>query len=186
MDQTIKLTPGRERFCELYLSSGNASQAYRQAFGCDKLKDGLIANRASKLLQAPQLQARIAELRQELQAKATINKEQLLSELEAIIKAKVTNYLDFNGTDINYKDFTTLQDEQLKAIESIKQGKYGIELKLHNKPWAIERLSKMLGYEAPVRKELTGSNGTTLIPQQLSKLTTAELETYHAILEKAK
>ncbi|MGE9516637.1 MAG: terminase small subunit [Solitalea-like symbiont of Tyrophagus putrescentiae] len=181
MDQTLKLTAGQERFCDLYLSLGNASQAYKQAFACNKLKDTIVANRAGKLLQTPEIKTKIEELRRQLQSKATITKEHLLSELETIINAKVTNYLDFDGKDINYKDFSRLNEDKLKAIESIKHGKYGIELKLHNKSRAIERLSKMLGYEVPLKNEVTG---TSLLPQRLDNIPTAELNNYHVILDK--
>ena len=54
---------------------------------------------------------------------------------------------------LSFKDFNELTESQVKAIESVKQGKNGIELKLHGKSWSIERICKMLGYDAPVKIE---------------------------------
>ena len=57
--------------------------------------------------------------------------------------------------DVEFKPFSELTRKQLKAIESVKQGKNGIELKLHSKTWSIERICKMLGFDAPTGIDLT-------------------------------
>jgi len=52
-----------------------------------------------------------------------------------------------------------LTERQIKAIESIKKGKGGIELKLHGKSWTIDRICKMLGFDAPTKTALTNGAG---------------------------
>ncbi|MGE9516505.1 MAG: hypothetical protein ACQPRJ_05245 [Solitalea-like symbiont of Acarus siro] len=55
--------------CNLTLRK--TSQACKQAFNCYKRKDTIIANRAAKPAQTPQIQAGITKLRQQ-QTKANI------------------------------------------------------------------------------------------------------------------
>jgi hypothetical protein len=127
-----------------------------------------------------------------------VEKERIMYELRAIMEAKITDYLelkqvpmktgqtDDNGNEITvmssalaFKDFSKLTEMQVRAIESMKDTKYGIELKLHGKSWTIERMIKMLGYEAPKRldvksgdKEIEGyvlvlpSNGREVIKKE--------------------
>lgn len=181
-----KLTIKQEKFCNAYIETGNASEAYRTAFSCSKMKDETINRNAFDLLNNNKIATRVKELQDELKAKSDLTKERVLSELEAILDSKITDYLDFDGIFISFKPFSDLTEKQIKAIESIKEGKHGLELKLHGKSWTIDRICKMLGYDAPIRGELTGKDGKDLIPSMdLSKLTTAELKTYHKILEKA-
>jgi phage terminase small subunit len=48
-----------------------------------------------------------------------------------------------------FKTFDKLTADQLMAIESVKQDRYGqIELKLHGKQWTIDMINKHLGYYA--------------------------------------
>jgi len=181
-----KLTIKQDKFCNAYIETGNASKAYRTAFSCSKMKPESVNNKAYELLNKVEIAARVKVLQEELKAKSDLTKERVLSELEAILDSKITDYLDFDGIFISFKPFSDLTEKQIKAIESIKEGKHGLELKLHGKSWTIDRICKMLGYDAPIRGELTGKDGKDLIPSMnLSKLTTAELKTYHKILEKA-
>jgi len=44
--------------------------------------------------------------------------------------------------------------EQRRVIKGVKMGKAGIELQLHDKLAAIERICKMLGYDAPIKNDI--------------------------------
>lgn len=46
MDLTLK----QEKFCNYYLECGNASEAYRRAYSCDKMKSEIINIKACELL----------------------------------------------------------------------------------------------------------------------------------------
>ena len=60
-----KLTPKQEKFCQLYIELGNASEAYRQAYSCDKMKPESIHVNAAKLLENTKITLRISELQAE-------------------------------------------------------------------------------------------------------------------------
>jgi len=76
------LTIKQETFCQKYVETGNASEAYRQAYG-SKGKPETVARSAHELIVNPKVSARIAALRE-----ATINRvhgvtvASLISELE--------------------------------------------------------------------------------------------------------
>jgi phage terminase small subunit len=153
-----KLTVKQQKFINKYLECGNASEAYRFAYSCENMKDETVNNKAYELLKKGEITARIKELQERLQLKSDLTKERILFELECIIDAQITDYLEFNGKSIKFKPFNQLTQRQIKAIESIKRGKKGIELKLHGKSWTIERICKMLGYDAPEKFEYTGKD----------------------------
>ena len=158
----MALTIKQENFCNYYVESGNASDAYRRAYSCDKMKDEAVVVEASKLKDSPNVALRIDELKAKLQSKSDITKERILKELSAIVFADIRDYVIYDGESVRFKAFDLLTNEQSKAIESIKQTPYGIELKLHGKNWSIEKVCKMLGFDAPTKQEITGKNGNPI------------------------
>jgi phage terminase small subunit len=46
----MKLTIKQEKFCNLYLETGNATDAYRQAYNCGNMKYDTIKRKAVELL----------------------------------------------------------------------------------------------------------------------------------------
>ncbi|NLO71301.1 MAG: terminase small subunit [Porphyromonadaceae bacterium] len=165
MQQTLTLK--QNKFVNKYLECGNASEAYRFAYSCANMKDETINRKAIEVLQNGKVAARIKELQARLQLKSDLTKERVLFELECIIDAQITDYLDFTGSRIKFKPFSELTQRQVKAIESIKKGRNGIELKLHGKSWSIERICKMLGYDAPEKLEHMGKDGKDLLPTDI-------------------
>lgn len=143
------ITIKQSKFIDVYLETGNASEAYRQAYSCDKMKDSTINRKAIELLRNGKITARVNELQKELKKSSNIRKEAILEELACIAFADIRDYVRFTGKTISFKSFDELTDRQARAIESIKQTQNGIELKLHGKSWTIERICKMLGYDSP-------------------------------------
>lgn len=167
------LTIKQEKFCHVYMETGNASEAYRQSYNCSKMKPTTINVKACELLKCGKVAVRLHVLKEELKLTHDIKKERLLYELEAITTSRITDYIEIkdvieimedpltgapvkvNKAILSFKDFSKLTDQQIRAIEGIKDGKYGIELKLHGKSWSIDRVNKMLGQEAPKKTDIT-------------------------------
>lgn len=137
------------------------------------MKSDSVNRKAKELLDHVKISARISELQDELKQVHDIKKDRIMYELRAIMEAKITDYLELNQVPIHtgkmdddgneiivmssalvFKDFSKLTEMQVRAIESMKDTKYGIELKLHGKSWSIERICKMLGYEAPKKLDV--------------------------------
>lgn len=182
MADAKKLTIKQEKFCNKYLECGNASEAYRYAYNCKDISPTTINRKAVEVLENGKIAARIKSMQDKLAAVSNITKERILSELDAILEARITDYVNLVTKQVPipqtkkeikanapiryidvqtlvFKDFDELTDKQIKAIESIKQGRCGIELKLHGKSWTIERICKMLGYDAPEKIANTDSKG---------------------------
>ena len=76
------LTPKQEKFCLVYLETGNASEAYRQAYDAQNMKPETVNKRASELLDNGEIAGRLEALRAPIIAKAQLTVEDLLRELE--------------------------------------------------------------------------------------------------------
>lgn len=57
------MTPKQEKFCQLYVELGNASEAYRQAYNAARMKPESVAVQAAKMLVSPKIALRLAELK---------------------------------------------------------------------------------------------------------------------------
>lgn len=76
------MTPKQEQFARLYVETGNASEAYRQAYNADNMKPETVTNEAYKLLQDPDISAMVDGLKEEARQRHAVTVGDLLSELE--------------------------------------------------------------------------------------------------------
>lgn len=76
------MTPKQEQFARLYVETGNASEAYRQAYNTDNMKPETVTNEAYKLLQDPDISAMVDGLKEEARQRHAVTVGDLLSELE--------------------------------------------------------------------------------------------------------
>jgi len=80
-DPSQRLTIKRERFLFEYLKDGNATRSYRVAYDCDKASDKTIWNDAYKLLNKPEVAARLERLREQRAEVAALDKNTVLAGL---------------------------------------------------------------------------------------------------------
>lgn len=165
----MKLTKKQEIFATEYVKLDDASAAFRIAYNTKRWKDKSVHERASKLLHSVKVQSRVKELQQiaaEVAEKEfRIDSKELLGHLNILRKSRIDQYVDFVeiekvvGIDeetqeeiktservLQFKPFEELTEEQLMCIESIKDTRNGIELKLHGKDWTIEKIAKHIGF----------------------------------------
>lgn len=76
------LTIKQEAFCQAYIETGNASEAYRTAYAADKMKAEAIHVNASKLLDNAKVALRVKELQGEIKQRHNVTVDSLLAELE--------------------------------------------------------------------------------------------------------
>lgn len=72
---TKKLTAKQEKFCQQYILTGNASEAYRQSYNT-QAKPETIQNKAHAMLKKGDIRARVDELREETKKEFTVSAEQ--------------------------------------------------------------------------------------------------------------
>ncbi|HHW7568801.1 TPA: terminase small subunit [Mannheimia haemolytica] len=78
----IELTPKQEAFCLAYIETGNASEAYRQAYETEDMKPETVHRKAKELMDNGKITARIEELKAEHAERHKLTVDDLLAELE--------------------------------------------------------------------------------------------------------
>ncbi|MDP8162189.1 terminase small subunit [Pasteurella skyensis] len=79
-----ELTPKQELFCEKYIELGNASEAYRQSYNAENMKDDTVHRKAFDLLENGKITARLNELRKEHLKRHNITVDSLILDLERV------------------------------------------------------------------------------------------------------
>lgn len=165
MEEVISkpLTPRQEAFCNKYLETGNASEAYRYAYSTDRMKPETINNSGYKLLQKGEIRARIAYLRDNLAEAAGISALKVVRELERIAFADATAIRSDWGNLKNFEELTAEEKSIIKDIDvkvrctTTASGNDIVEtttrISMHDKLKALESLSQMLGYNKPIKVE---------------------------------
>ena len=77
--------PKPEAFCQAYVATGNASEAYRRAYQAAGMKPATIHRRAKELMDDGKIAARIAELRDALAEAVTWTRDDSARALIAIV-----------------------------------------------------------------------------------------------------
>lgn len=77
-----ELTPKQEAFCLAYIETGNASEAYRQAYNAETMKAESVHRKAKELLDNGKITARIEELKAQHAERHKLTVDDLLAELE--------------------------------------------------------------------------------------------------------
>lgn len=154
----MSLSIKQEKFCNYYVESGNASDAYRRAYSCKGKSDNTIWVESSRLANNPKIALRISELRSEMQRRSDITKDEAVGILADIARANIVDALEIKSnemfTTIVVRDVATLPISVQRAILSVKSTDKGYELKLYNKIDAIEKLSKLLGWDTSEQKDI--------------------------------
>lgn len=76
------LTPKQEAFVQAYLTTGNASEAYRQSYNASGMKPAVINVKASELLADGKIAVRVQELQAIAVERALVTVQSLTEELE--------------------------------------------------------------------------------------------------------
>ena len=142
------ITDKQRAFVDEYLIDLNATRAYKAVYKSCK-KDEAARVNSSRLLTNANVAAYLAQRQQELQQRTEITQDKVVQELAAIAFADIADYVqvkDHGGLPM--VEITPTGDIPMSkraAIASIKQGNNGIEVKLHNKLDALDKLGRHLG-----------------------------------------
>lgn len=168
--QKRKLTPKEERFCYEYLACGmNATKAAIRA-GYSKKTAHVIG---TENLKKPNIHTRIQYMKDNLAETAGITATMIAAEHAKIAFNSIAH---LHNTWIELKEFNQLTDDQKACIQEIstkvmKVKTYDgmtndveyVRIKLYDKQRALDSLTNLLGFNAPVKKEITGKDGKDLI-----------------------
>lgn len=92
----MALTAKQEAFCLAYIETGNASEAYRRAYGAENMAPATVNRKAKGLIDNGKIGARLAELRAPAVKKAQLTLEQHLLDLQRL-RDKADKSKDFGA-----------------------------------------------------------------------------------------
>lgn len=84
VDPETGLTANQEAFCVELAKTGNASEAYRKAYDCSRMKAETIANKALILQQKGEIRVRLSVLRSDVRRASAVTLEQHVADLLTI------------------------------------------------------------------------------------------------------
>ena len=139
------LNPKQDRFCSEYLADLNATQAAIRAGYSPRTARSIGAENLTK----PDIQMRIATLRQERVDRTRITADRILQELAVIAFANVGDFLRWSDAGIELIPRDKIDIAKLGAVESLtvaQNGNHrGFKLKLKNCIHALDLLGRHLG-----------------------------------------
>ena len=138
------MTDAQKVFCDEYLKSLNATEAYKVAYPKCK-KEETINAAASRLLRNVRVKEYIDKQMDERQKRTEITQDMVINELKAIAFTNATEFAKVKGNSVLISDTDKLDGSVKKAIVSIKEGKNGIEISTASKVQALELLGRHLG-----------------------------------------
>lgn len=140
----VSVTEKQKIFANEYLVDLNATRAYRVAYPSVK-KDETAKSAGSRMLTNVNVANYISDRMQERQKRTEVTQDMVVQELASIAFARVTDYATVQDGVVIIRDTDNLTENQIRAIAGIKEGKFGIEVKLNDKEKALELLGRHLG-----------------------------------------
>ena len=148
--QNDELTSEQQLFCVYYSKTFNAAQSYQKAYGCTY---------ESALCSGPRLLGNV-RVRTEIERLKELKRQQIVTGTEDIVElqmriafADIGNYLTFSEKE--YTDPETQEKKSISAVDlkesvntdtqlikEVKNGRYGVSIKLEDRQKAINWLTK--------------------------------------------
>lgn len=165
-------------FCQYYVESHNATQAYVKAYGCTVAAAGVSGHR---LLKNANIQQEIKHLRESLEAHFDIDKYDMIRFCLKVVGADLGDYCEFRPQEIDVIDRDgnttkgTISSVIVKdsdycdtsLIKSIRQQGAAVHIELYSKQWAWEKLDKFFSWTA--EKQAEEGSGTISIAEVIAK-----------------
>ncbi len=137
-----QLTDLQKKFLYEYLTDFNATQAAIRAGYSKKT----AAAAASRLLRNVKVQEELKKIQNEIFTNSEVEIKNIVEHLASIAFYDVNDYLQVaKGNVMTLKDIESLPSCKRKAIKTIKNGKYGIEIDFCDRTKALEKLMDYFG-----------------------------------------
>jgi len=162
------LSMKQTKFIAEYIKSGNGTKAAIKAGYSPKTAQEIASENLSK----PLIAEKIASLKKQIESKAVMTKQRALEIISEIAETDLSDFLTVGSDGVTFFDFGK-DTTKRKALRKVKTktvrdeaGNTVIEtmfneLELEDKVRAIERLSKMMGWDTPEKQEVNLS-GTSI------------------------
>ncbi len=168
----MALTPKQEAFCLSYLKTGNASEAYRQAYSAKNMKAATVNRKAKDLLDNGKITARLLNLNQSAVTDSVMTRQRAMERLSLIAETSITDILEFDQREIEtpdgpvsetiwrMKDSVEIPEVAAATIKSVTMTKFGPKIEMYDRLGAIQQLARMQGWESAQKHDHTSSDGS--------------------------
>lgn len=139
------LTVEQQMFCRSYIIDRNPVAALlrlRYAGTVHTLKQ-----RAKRMLAEPEVQACIETLSKELMEKLEITAERVQAAVAAVSFFDIREVASFDGIGVSLLHSRYWTKDQAMAVQSVKMGQNGLEIKLYDRMKGLEMLAKQIGLQ---------------------------------------
>ena len=135
------LTDQVSRFIDLYLIDFHGTNAAIEAGFSKKTAAQIACN----MLRREDVKAELKKRSAKIVEKIAVRAEDVVKELSLIAFSNIKDHASWTPDNVTLKNSVELTKEQAACIESVKQTKDGVQIKLFNKMDALNSLGKYLG-----------------------------------------
>lgn len=133
-------------FVRSYIIDRNPVAAGRR-LGLADASPNMLKARAAKMLAKTEVMEALEWLAKRMMEKLDITAERVQRKMAAIAFFDPREVMTFDGTGMHLMHSRYWTEEQAAAIQSIKMGQHGLELKMYDRLRANEMLAKQLGVQ---------------------------------------
>lgn len=179
----MKLTDKQDKFARVYVETGNASEAYRQAYPRSKAwKDKSVHEEASKLLANPKVAPRVEELKalreEEFKAEAKrqgIDAETVIREQAYTAFFDIRELFDADGRLLPAHSFPehvarAVKSVKIKGVKTDDGSVKGVvaEITMNDKLAALHHIGEHIGMYKQVREHHWADDLATMTEEELA------------------
>src|SRR3954462_13722353 len=150
------LTRRQSAFVKEYLIDLNgAAAAVRAGYSPNAAKE-----QAARLLTHANVKAAIAAATAERSERTRLKADSVIEELRRIAFANISDYVAWNHEKVVFLNSQKMTPESLSAVAQVSYDRNGgVQVRLHDKIAALDKLMKHLGKYVPERHEISGPGG---------------------------
>lgn len=138
------LTVEEQLFCRSYIIDRNDVAAMRRLGYGEELSNQTLKGRAERMLRNPEVQSCIEVLAKRMMDNLQITAERVNEMAAAIAFFDIGEVAEFDHMGVQFVHSKFWTKNQRMAVASVKAGKDGVEIKMHDRQKAIDFLGKQL------------------------------------------
>ena len=152
------LTAKQEAFCQYYVDTGIATEAYRMAYDTSGMKPSTTWSNSCRLLSNSKVAARISEIQLERAERSRVDRkkvERTLMDIILVDPAELYTYDDKTGK-YRMKSPCQMPKRLRSALKTIKNNKGVVSYEVNGKTEAARLLGAWNGWNAPTQIDIGG------------------------------
>ena len=155
------LTPKQEKFCQCYVDTGIASEAYRMAYNCANMQPSTVWEQASRLLSDGKVAARIEAIIEEQAEQSKVDRQKVEQVLMDIVSADPSELYEVDEVTgkVKLKPPHRMGRRTRNALKEITNDKGRVSYKFNGKTEAAALLGKWNGWAAPTQVNVQAGKG---------------------------